>query len=139
MTNNIRNRNRAETIEAATLLWRAFCDPNPKKSMKKYLAKDAVIVFPDGGVVSKDTEPSLEEFVEDFEPWTSYRMQQDEEEVKFVEIDMMSSVLTYNVTTWQQVGDDKSRMRPTDALCTSVFRQGPGGDWQCVVHHMARI
>lgn len=139
MTNNIKNRNRAETIEAVTLLWRAFCDPNPKKSMKKYLSKDAIIVFPDGGVVSKDTEPSLEEFIEDFEPWTSYRMQQDEDEVKFVEVDMMSSALTYNVTTWQQVGDDKSRMRPTDALCTSVFRQGPGGDWECCVHHMARI
>jgi len=139
-TNNIKNRNRSETIEANALLWRALCDPNPKKSFKKYFAKDGVLVLPDSGVYSQDTEPSLEEFIEEeFEPYTAYRMEQEEEEIKFVEVDMMSSAVTYHVTTWQQVGDDPSKMRPTEAICTSIWRQGPGGDWECCVHHMAQV
>ncbi|CRK39648.1 hypothetical protein BN1708_016738, partial [Verticillium longisporum] len=99
--NNIYHRNRDDTIEATTLLWRALCDSNPKKSLKKYLADDAILVQADGTLVSKDTEPSLEEYLEDMEPWTAYRMQ-DADDADFVEIDMMSTSLTYRVTVWQQ-------------------------------------
>ncbi|KAM0274325.1 hypothetical protein ACHAQH_007960 [Verticillium albo-atrum] len=134
--NNIYHRNRDDTIEATTLLWRALCDSNPKKSLKKYLAEDAILVQPDGTLVSKDTEPSLEDYLEDLEPWTAYRMQ-DADDADFVEIDMMSTSLTYRVTVWQQIGDAKDRMKPTEAICTDVWRQNAGGDWTCCVHHMA--
>ncbi|ROT39612.1 hypothetical protein SODALDRAFT_331722 [Sodiomyces alkalinus F11] len=138
-TRNIFSRNRDDTIEAVTLLWRAFCDPNPKKSLKKYLAKDAILVQPDGSIYSPDSDPSLDDFLEDFEPWTAYRMDQDQDDLKFVEVDMMSSSLTYHVTAWKQDGEAKDRMRPTEAICTSIWRQGPGGDWVCCLHHMAPV
>lgn len=140
MANNIKNRNRAETIEANALLWRGFCDKKPKKTLMKYMGKDGLLVLPDGSIYSQYTEPSLEKFLEEeFEPWTAYRMNQEEDDIKYVEIDMMSTAITYLVTTWQQVGDDPSRMKPTESICTSVWRQGPGGDWECVVHHMAKV
>lgn len=139
VTNNIKNRNRSDTIEAETLLWRAFCDKNPKKAVKKYLTDDAVLVLHNGGIVSKNTEPSLDEWLDNFEPWTAYRMDQEEDDMKFVEVDLMSSSITYHVTAWQQVGDDKNKMKPTEAICTSVWKQGPGGDWECCVHHMAKV
>lgn len=69
-----------------------------------------------------------------FEPWTAYRIHGDPE---FVEVDMMSAALAYRVTAWRKNGNGE--MVATEALCSSVWRQGPGGEWKCCLHHMAKI
>lgn len=129
---SIKSRNRESAIEAQTLLWRALCDGKPK-SMRKYITEDAVFVETDNKVYSTTTDPKLSKYIEMYEPWTAYRLQG---EVEFVEIDMMSSSLTYRVTAWKEINGE---MVGTDALCTGVWRQNAGGDWQCCVHHMTKI
>ncbi|CAH0042934.1 unnamed protein product [Clonostachys solani] len=129
---NIFSRNRDDAVEAQTQLWRAMCDK--PQSIRKYLAEDAVVTDPSNEIYSPESEPSLDDYVEHFEPWTAYRIHDDP---AFVEIDMMSSALTYRVTAWRQ--DKKGKMIPTEALCSTVWRQDAGGDWRCCVHHMTKI
>ncbi|KAH6884542.1 hypothetical protein B0T10DRAFT_131873 [Thelonectria olida] len=126
-------RNKEGTIEASAILWRALCEDKPKM-VKKYITKDAVLAEPDRMVYSSKSEPTLEEYFEDeYEPWTAYKIHGEPE---FVEIDMMASALTYRVTTWKLKGGE---MVATEGMCSSVFRQGPGGDWKCCLHHMAKL
>ncbi|KAM5355095.1 hypothetical protein ACJ41O_001741 [Fusarium nematophilum] len=127
-------RNKEGTLEASALLWRALTSDKPD-TMRKYITKDAVLAEPDRQVYSARTEPSLDEYIEDdFQPWTAYKIH---DEPEFVEIDMMSSALTYRVTTWRMT--DAGEMVATEGWCSSVFRQGPGGDWKCCCHHMAKV
>ncbi|KAI9152215.1 hypothetical protein HJFPF1_09442 [Paramyrothecium foliicola] len=131
---SIFSRNKEDTIEAEAMLWRAKCDSKGGKALRKYVTDDCVIVDPDENkVYSQESEPSTKEYIESFEPWTAYRIEDDPQ---FVEIDMMSSGLTYRVTAWRHDGKD---MIPTNALCSSVWRQSAGGDWQCCMHHMTKI
>ncbi|KEY64214.1 hypothetical protein S7711_03503 [Stachybotrys chartarum IBT 7711] len=133
-TGSIFSRNKEDALEAETLLWRAMCDGKPK-ALKKYMTKDCVVAEPDENkVLSANSEPSLDEYLENFEPWTAYKMH---DEPQFVEIDMMSSALTYKVTAWRQ--GRNGEMKPTEALCSSVWRQGPGGDWRCCMHNMTKV
>jgi ketosteroid isomerase-like protein len=133
-TGSIFSRNRDDALEAETLLWRAMCDGKPK-SLKKYMTEDCIVAEPDENkLISKKSEPNLDEYLENFRAWTAYKMH---DEPEFVEIDMMSSALTYKVTAWRQ--DDRGKMHGTEALCSSVWRQGPGGDWRCCMHHMTKI
>lgn len=127
-------RNKEGTLEASAILWRALCEDKPKMLLK-YMTKDAVLAEPDRSVYSPKSEPSLSEYLEDeYEPWTAYKIHGEPE---FVEIDMMSSALTYRVTTWRL--NSEGEMRATEGMCSSVFRQGPGGDWKCCLHHMAKV
>ncbi|KAK7430913.1 hypothetical protein QQZ08_002441 [Neonectria magnoliae] len=129
---NIKSRNKEGTLDASALLWRALCDK--PKMIRKYITHDAVLAEPDREVYSPRTEPTLDEYLEDdYEPWTAYKIHDDPE---FVEIDMMSSSLTYRVTAWRLQGGE---MVATEGMCSSTFRQGPGGDWKCCLHHMAKI
>ncbi|CAM1504576.1 Fc.00g021670.m01.CDS01 [Cosmosporella sp. VM-42] len=130
-TNNIFNRNKEGTNEALALLWRAFCDK--PKTIHKYLTKDAILAEPDHSVYSQKTEPTLKEYIDDYEPWTAYKIHDDP---KFVEIDMMSSAVLYRVTVWRL---ENGEMQGTEAMCSSVWRQGPGGDWRCCAHHMSEL
>ncbi|KAH7234075.1 hypothetical protein FSOLCH5_001877 [Fusarium solani] len=126
-------RNKEGTLEASALLWRALTSDKPE-TMRKYITKDAVLAEPDRKVYSPKTEPTLDEYIEeDYEPWTAYKIHGEPE---FVEIDMMASALTYRVTAWKLKGGE---MVATEGWCSSVFRQGPGGDWRCCCHHMAKI
>lgn len=125
-------RNKEDAIEAQTQLWRALCDQ--PKTIRKYITDDAVLAQPDNQMYSKTTEPSLDDHLEDFQPWTAYKIHDDPQ---FVEIDMMSSSLIYRVTAWRQT--PKGEMIPTEALCSAVWRQTAGGDWRCCVHHMTKI
>lgn len=127
------SRNKEDAIEAQTQFWRAMCDSKPK-SMRKYITDDAVLAEPDNRLYSSSTEPSLSDHIDNFEPWTAYKIHDDPQ---FVEIDMMSSSLVYRVTAWKQ--DKQGNMIPTEALCTGVWRQSAGGDWRCCVHHMTKI
>lgn len=128
------NRNKEDAIEAQTQLWRAMCDGKPK-SLRKYITDDAVLAQPDNQLYSKSSEPSLADYLDnDFEPWTAYKIHDDPE---FVEIDMMSSSLVYRVTAWRQ--NEKGKMIPTEALCSSVWRQNAGGEWRCCVHQMSKV
>ncbi|KAH8174398.1 hypothetical protein LIA77_05817 [Sarocladium implicatum] len=128
---SIMARNKEDTIEAETLFWRALCDK--PKTIRKYIADDCVMTQPDNKIYSDASEPSLKEYLDDYEAWTAYKMHDDPE---FVEIDMMSSGITYRVTAWKQKGD---KMIPTEALCTTVWRQGAGGDWKACLHHMTKV
>jgi hypothetical protein len=129
----IKSRNMEDCIEAEVLLWRAMCDK--PESLRKYIAKDAVLALPgeENKIYSPDTEPSISELLDDFQPWTTYKMHDDPE---FVEIDMMSCCLTYRVTVWNGMGKDAETI---EAVCSSVWRQGAGGDWQCCMHHMTQL
>lgn len=127
----IYDRNKEGTLEAVAILWRALCDK--PKTIRKYMAGDGIITEPDHEVYSPKTDPSLDEHIDDYEPWTAYKIHGDPE---FVEIDMMSSAVIYRVTLWML---EDGEMEATEAMCSSVWRQGPGGDWKCVVHHMAPI
>ncbi|KAF4977243.1 hypothetical protein FZEAL_6207 [Fusarium zealandicum] len=130
----IQARNKEGTLEASALLWRALTSDKPE-TMHKYLTKDAVLAEPDHQIYSPKTEPTLEDYIDDeFEPYTAYKIH---DEPEFVEIDMMSTALTYRVTTWKLTDD--GQMVATEAWCSSVFRQGAGGDWRCCQHHMAKI
>ncbi|KAH7156659.1 hypothetical protein EDB81DRAFT_880965 [Dactylonectria macrodidyma] len=130
--NNIRTRNEEGTLDAMALLWRGLCDK--PKTVLKYITKDAVLAEPDREVYSPKTEPTLKEYLEeDYEPWTAYKIH---DEPDFVEIDMMSSNVTYRVTAWRL---EDGQMVATEGMCSSTFRQGPGGDWKCCCHHMAEI
>ncbi|KAI5459189.1 hypothetical protein BGZ63DRAFT_390454 [Mariannaea sp. PMI_226] len=127
-------RNKEGTTEASAILWRFLCDDKPYKNLSKYITKDAVLAEPDRKVYSNKSEPSLQEYLEDgYEPWTAYKIH---DEPDFVEIDLMSSALTYRVTTWKLKG---GQMIATEGMCSSVFRQNAGGDWKCCLHHMAKI
>lgn len=129
---SIKARNKDDTIEAEALFWRALCDK--PKTIRKYIADDCVFTQPDNKIYSETSEPSLSDFLDDYEAWTAYKMHEDPE---FVEIDMMSSALTYKVTAWKQ--NDDGEMKATEALCSTVWRQGAGGDWKCCLHHMTKI
>lgn len=129
---SIFSRNKDNAIEAQTQLWRALCDK--PKTIRKYLTDDAVMADTDNKIYSTKTEPSIKDYIDNFEAWTAYKIHDDPE---FVEIDMMSSSLIYKVTAWRQ--NDSGQMIPTEALCSSVWRQDAGGDWRCCVHHMTKI
>lgn len=127
-------RNKEGTLEASALLWRGLTDDKPQKTLKKYMTKDGIMTEPDRTVYSPKTEPTLYEYIEDgFEPYTAYKIHGEQD---FVEIDLMSSALVYRVTTWRLKGGE---MQAFEGMCSSVFRQGPGGDWKCVAHHMSPI
>lgn len=128
---SILDRNRENSIEAQIQLWRAMCDK--PKSIRKYMTDDAVIAEPDNQIYSPKTKPTAKQHIEDFEPYTAYRIHGDPE---FVEVDMMSAALAYRVTVWRNGEGDK--MIPTEALCSSVWRQGPGGEWKCCLHQMSK-
>ncbi|KAL7759335.1 hypothetical protein ACKLNR_009425 [Fusarium oxysporum f. sp. zingiberi] len=129
----IKYRNKEGTLDASALLWRALTSEKPE-IMRKYITKDAVLCEPDQKVYSPRTEPSLDEYMEDgYEPWTAYKIH---DEPEFVEIDLMASALNYRVTAWKL---QNGEMMATEAWCHSVFRQGPGGDWKCCLHHMAKV
>ncbi|KAK1983916.1 hypothetical protein LZ30DRAFT_712841 [Colletotrichum cereale] len=129
----IYSRNKEDTLEAETLLWRAMCDSKPKH-LKKYLDKDAVLAHPGQKPISPKSKPNLQEYLdEDWEPWTAYKMHDDPE---FVEIDVMSSSLVYRVTAWRQKGN---KLVATEGICNSVWKQEPGGEWTCCCHHMSTI
>ena len=34
---------------------------------------------------------------------------------------------------------EDGQMIPTEAIVSSVWRQGPGGDWKCCMHHVAKV
>lgn len=129
--NTIYKRNKEGTQEAVAILWRALCDK--PKTMHKYLTPDAILTEPDHSVYSPQTEPTLKEYIDDYEPWTAYKIH---DEPEFVEIDMMSSAVVYRVTVWRLIDGE---MEATEAMCSSIWRQGPGGDWRCCVHHMSEI
>ena len=116
------------------LLWRSMCEGKPKM-LKKYIAEDAMFALPgeDAKIYSPDSKPSITEMIENFDPWTTYKMHGDPE---FVEIDMMSCALTYRVTVQNGMGKDAETI---EAMCTTVWRQGAGGDWKCCVHHMSEL
>ncbi|GJC89954.1 hypothetical protein ColLi_12792 [Colletotrichum liriopes] len=129
----IYSRNKEDTLEAETLLWRAMCDTKPKH-LKKYLDKEAVLAHPGQKPYSPKSKPTLQEFLdEDWEPWTAYKMHDDPE---FVEIDVMSSSLVYRVTAWRQKGN---KLVATEGICNSVWKQEPGGEWTCCCHHMSTV
>lgn len=133
--NSMRARIREDAIEAEHLLWRALCDGKPA-ALRKHLADDAVLAFPgqEPGIVSPSSDPSLTAFLDGrFKPWSAYQIKGEPD---FVEIDMMAASLTYYVTAWRRHGQD---MHPTEGLCCTVWRQGPGGDWKCCNHQMARL
>lgn len=130
---SIWSRNKEMTLEAQSVLWRAFCDQ--PKAVRKHMTEDAVFADPiDNKLYSPNTEPTfLEHLDNDYEPWTAFKIH---DEPEFLEIDMMSSSLTYRVTAWRH---KNGQMIPTEALCSSVWRQGPGGDWKCCMHHMTKV
>jgi hypothetical protein len=137
MGGSIKDRNREVTVDQETLLWRAMCDDEPE-ALEKYIAKDATFAFPNGTgddqetvVYSEDSDPSTKDMIENFKPWMAYKIHKDN--LSFVEVDMMSCALTYNVTVFNK---DRSEF---DAMCTSVWRQGAGGDWTCCAHHMTKL
>lgn len=128
---SIFDRNKNNSIEAQTQLWRAMCDK--PRTVHKYLTEDAVFAGPDNQIYSPKTSPTIKKHIDNFEPWTAYRIHGDPE---FVEVDMMSAALLYKITLWkQQEGGD---MIPTEGLCSTVWRQGPGGDWKCCLIHLTK-
>ena len=83
---------------------------------------------------SRTSEPSsLDYLKEKFEPWAAYRMHGEPE---FVEVDMMSSALTYRVTLFTR--DGMGQVQETEAICTSVWKQDAGANWKCCLHHMSK-
>lgn len=129
---SIYDRNKQNSIEAQTQLWRAMCDK--PKAIRKYLTEDAILTEPDNKIYTPKSEPTVQQHLEDFQTWTAYRIHGDPD---FVEIDMMSAALVYRVTAWRQ--QQGGEMVPTEALCSSVWRQGPGGEWKCCLHHMSSV
>lgn len=127
----IKARNKEGTLEANSLLWNAFC--SKPKNIRKYVTKDAVLAEPDNRVYSPRTDPPVGEHIDDYEPWTAYKIHDDP---SWVEIDLMASALLFRVTAWRL---QEGEMVATEAMCSSVWRQGPGGDWKCVLHQMAEI
>lgn len=127
---SIFDRNKQNAVEAQTHLWQAMCDK--PKAIRKYLTDDAVLAEPDNKIYSSDSNPSITEHIDKFTPWTAYRIHG---EPRFVEVDMMSAALLYRITCWKQQEDGE--MVPTEAIVSSVWRQGAGGDWKCCMHHVA--
>jgi len=141
MGGSIKDRNRADTIDQEALLWRAFCDDEPE-ALEKYVSKDATFAYPMGKggedddsdetvVYSEDSEPSTKDMIQNHRPWMAYKIHKDK--LSFVEVDMMSCVLTYSVTVFNK---DRSEF---EAMCTSVWRQDAGAEWTCCAHHMTRL
>ena len=129
---SIYDRNRDNSIEAQTQLWRAMCDK--PKAIRKYITDDAVLVEADNQIYSPKTQPTAMKHIDNFTPWTAYRIHGDPE---FVEVDMMSASLAYRVTAWRM--RDDGEMVATEAICSSVWRQGPGGAWKCCLHHISKV
>jgi ketosteroid isomerase-like protein len=126
--NTIYIRNKEATIEAENLFWRAMCDSGG--AVKKYLADDSVLVFPDGNLLTKDSEPSINDTLNSFEPWSNFKIRDDPE---FVEIDMMATSLVYKISLARH---NSSGFETSEAIGTSVWRQDAGGDWRVCVHHV---
>jgi ketosteroid isomerase-like protein len=128
---SIFQRNKTNSLEAQTQLWRALCDK--PKTVKKYLTDDVVWAESDNKIYSRDTEPTVIEHINNYEPWTAYRIHG---EPAFVEVDMMSAALLYRVTVWRQ--QEGGQMIPTEGVCSSVWRQDAGGDWKCCMHQFTK-
>lgn len=131
---SIYSRNKDNTLEAQSILWRALCDS--PKAIRKHMTEDAVFASPDTNkLYSPDTSPTfLEHIDDDWEPFTAFKIHEDPE---FIEIDMMSSALTYRVTAWRQ--QQGGQMIPIEVMCSSVWRQLAGGEWKCCMHQITRI
>ena len=129
---SIFDRNKDNSIEAQIQLWRAMCDK--PKAIRKYITDDAVLVEPDSQIYSPNTKSTVMEHIDNFTTWAAYRIHGDPE---FVEVDMMSAALAYRVTAWRK--QENGEMAPTEGICSSVWRQGPGGEWKCCLHHMAKV
>ncbi|EON96041.1 hypothetical protein UCRPA7_8451 [Phaeoacremonium minimum UCRPA7] len=131
--NSIRSRNLRAAKESEVLLWRALCDSG--EDAKEYIEADCSMINPlvhpsgENTPLHSKSEPSLMEAMDKLEPWSTYRMHKDPEP-QIVEIDMMAVQIMYRVTV-QRV-DDAGRTKPysVDALVTSTWRQGAGGDWK---------
>ena len=137
---SIYSRNRDDCIEAASQLFRLLCDSEQrrKKMTDKLLTEDCILagLEHDGSLYARKTSPNARKFVkEEFEPWTAYRIHDD---CEFVEVDMMSSALTYKVTIWVR-DEETGAMDETETMCTSVFKQNAGSEWQVCLLHMSRV
>ena len=153
---SIYSRNKSDCIEAAAQLFRTLCDDSSrrKKSLNKLTTEDFILAGLDpylatntpsspesdstgdrGQIYSMNTDTKAKDFLlDEFVPWTAYRMH---DEPEFVEIDMMSSALTYRATVWRK-GED-GQMNEVETVCTSVWKQGAGAEWKCCLHHMSRV
>ncbi|KAK0634568.1 hypothetical protein B0T17DRAFT_480761 [Bombardia bombarda] len=122
--NTISKRNHAAAKEVETLLWRALCD-DPEQT-KEYLAEDCIMINPlfnDGSSepMGRETEPSIEEALENAEPWAAFKFHSDP---FVVEIDLMA------------VATDGG-MREIVVTVSSAWKQTAGADWLLCAQHVA--
>lgn len=127
--NNIFTRNKSDILNQEHLLWRALCHDGA--ALKKYLAKDAVLVFPGGQLVTHRSRPGIEQKLAGLEAWQGYSFDQEPE---FVEIDMMAACVAYTVTLARP-----GRARPVRASAMSVWRQGADAEWMLCMHQFELI
>jgi hypothetical protein len=127
-------RNHAAALESETLVWRALCD-DPSSAME-YIAKDAIMVNPflfgDSEPRGPETEQTLEESLEDAQPWLSYKMH----DPMVVEIDLMAVALVYKLTLFRQ--GHGNQLETVEASGGSSYRQTAGGDWRLTSMHIAK-
>lgn len=129
--NTIKERNSKAAIEGETLFWRALCDK--PSSAFKYMGKDATVsnylLFGDKNPRGPETEPTLEEALEDCEGPLSYRIHKSHT----VEIGLMAVAVVYDVTLYRSHGpparDGTVKMKTQQATVTSTWRQVASGDY----------
>ena len=145
--NTIYQRNLKTTLDGERNFWRAMCDY--PKAIRRYLAKDAVVVLPGGAILpahddehehalppdadSGSDSGSLKDALAEIKPWTRFRIHDDP---YFVEIDMMATSLIYRITLERLDASDGSVAEECEAVGSSVWRQDAAGEWWLCVHHV---
>lgn len=128
--NSIFTRNKAATLEAENLLWRALCDQSA--SARDYMASDAVMSVPerDGILSSSD----LDSYLESMEPWTAFRIR----DAHVVEVDMMATCIVYKLSL-MKFQQGQSQAMTKEASASSTWRQTAGADWELCAHHLTYL
>ena len=132
--NSIRARNLRAAKESEVLLWRALCDSG--EDAQEYIEKDCAMINPlvhprgDSEPMHATSDPSINEAMDQLRPWSTYRMHKDPEP-QIVEVALMAVQIMYRVTV-TRVDDDNPGRQPqsVDAMVSSTWRQGAGGDWK---------
>lgn len=115
--------------------WDALCQSG--HSLLPYLAKNCVMLFPGGTILSCDTRPTLEDSLRDngFEPWKSYILSDD----AVVPLGSDAALIYYKVQAERHTDVSKGggEHRLYRAVCCSTWMKedGHGYAWKMVSHH----
>jgi len=122
----VRERVKADVTKGEGTLWTALTSARPGEALVEILAPECVLNFPNSPMLSKDTEPSIEDILSNpntFKRWDQYGMA----DLRVIVLDLMAAVVCYRV----QAQRDRTVYR---ALCATTWRQDSDGEWRVCCH-----